>query len=132
MAKAVLSIGGVKGIEFGLGFLCANLSASEYNDELFTDDGTTVRFKTNRSGGVLGGISNGEPIVFRAAVKPVPSARIVQKTVRIRAASVFENTDIQIEGRHDVCLCARIVPVVEAMSALCLADMYMRNAHAHL
>ena len=110
LAKAVLSIGG----------------------ELFTDDGTTVRFKTNRSGGVLGGISNGEPIVFRAAVKPVPSARIVQKTVRIRAASVFENTDIQIEGRHDVCLCARIVPVVEAMSALCLADMYMRNAHAHL
>ena len=114
------------------GFLCANLSASEYNDELFTDDGTTVRFKTNRSGGILGGISNGEPIVFRAAVKPVPSAHIVQKTVRIRAASVFENTDIQIEGRHDVCLCARIVPVVEAMSALCLADMYMRNAHAHL
>ncbi|WP_314743421.1 chorismate synthase [Treponema lecithinolyticum] len=132
LAKAVLSIGGVKGIEFGLGFLCANLSASEYNDELFTDDGTTVRFKTNRSGGILGGISNGEPIVFRAAVKPVPSARIVQKTVRIRAASVFENTDIQIKGRHDVCLCARIVPVVEAMSALCLADMYMRNAHAHL
>ena len=92
-------------------------------------------YETNHAGGVLGGISNGQPIIFRVAVKPVPSIFKPQQTVR-RAGdfgedgkALYETTELQIKGRHDVCLCPRIVPVVEAMTALVLADLLLRDSN---
>ena len=88
-------------------------------------------FKTNNAGGILGGISNGNEIVFRAAIKPVPSIFTEQKTVK-KSGSNFEETKMEIKGRHDVCLCPRIVPVIESMTAIVLADMLLRNETAKL
>ncbi len=85
--------------------------------------GNCFSFKTNNAGGILGGISRGDDIVFRVAVKPVPSIYLSQETVDVNG----NECDILIEGRHDVCLCPRIVPVVEAMTAITLADMILRN-----
>lgn len=150
LAKAVVSIGAVKGIEFGAGFSAADLTGSENNDDMRVskiDDSHgaahgvcsvaahDVEFVTNNAGGVLAGISSGQDVVFRAAIKPVPSIFMPQKTVRVHDMSsaadiknyIFENTDIEIKGRHDVCLCPRIVPVIEAMSSLVMADMILRN-----
>src|SRR5574344_1128234 len=108
LAKAMLSIGAVKGIEFGSGFESASMTGSEWNDvmRISETDGNPL-FETNHAGGILGGISNGNDIVFRIAIKPVPSILQSQKTVNVHG----NNTDIFIEGRHDVCLCPRIVPV---------------------
>lgn len=125
LAKAMLSVGAVKGIEFGAGFSCADMSGSRMNDAMRCADGD-CRFQTNNAGGVLGGISNGDEIVFRVAVKPVPSIFRRQETVRA-SGSGFEDVDLEIEGRHDVCLCPRIVPVVEAMACVTLADLYLRQ-----
>lgn len=122
LAHAVLSIGAVKGIEFGEGFECASLCGSENNDQMRIKEGK-VSFLSNNAGGILGGISNGNTVIFRAAIKPVPSIFKSQKTVNTRN----EEVDIEIKGRHDVCLCPRIVPVIEAMAALTLADLILRN-----
>ena len=135
-AKAVLSIGAVKGIEFGAGFAGCALTGSQWNDAMHVQNGE-VRFETNNAGGILGGISNGNTIVFRAAVKPVPSIFIKQQTVQCARgadgrAPNFEDAELLIEGRHDVCLCPRIIPVIEAMAAICLADMYLRNKSARI
>lgn len=119
-AKAMLSIGAVKGIEFGDGFACADSHGSENNDQMHVENGNVV-FDSNHSGGILGGISNGNKIVFRVAVKPVPSIFKSQNTV-CKKDGKYENTTLEISGRHDVCLCPRIVPVVEAMAALVLVD----------
>lgn len=117
LAKAALSIGAVKGVEFGAGFRAAGMLGSESNDEVSLDQGQ-VRTKKNLAGGISGGISNGEDIVFRIAVKPTSSISRKQQ-----AATKNETmTDLEIKGRHDPCLCPRIVPVIEAMSALVLAD----------
>ena len=120
IAKAMLSIGAVKGIEFGDGFACADSYGSINNDTMHAENGVPV-FDTNHCGGILGGISNGNKIVFRIAIKPVPSIFKKQKTV-CRKGKLYEDTVLEIKGRHDVCLCPRIVPVVEAMTALVLAD----------
>ena len=88
-------------------------------------------FFTNNSGGILGGISNGNEIVFRAARKPVPSIFIEQKT-RQKEENKYEETKIEIKGRHDVCLCPRIVPVIESMAAIVVADMILRNKTAKI
>lgn len=125
LAKAMLSIGAIKGIEFGKGFDVADLTGSQNNDIMYTKDGK-VYFETNNSGGILGGISNGNDIEFSVAVKPVPSIFKVQKTIA-KTQEGFENTELQIKGRHDVCLCPRIVPVVEAMTKIVLADMILIN-----
>lgn len=125
LAKAMLSVGAVKGIEFGVGFSCVDMSGSQMNDAMRCVDGE-CRFQTNNAGGVLGGISNGNEIVFRVAVKPVPSIFRRQETVRT-SASGFEDVDLEVEGRHDVCLCPRIVPVIEAMTYVTLADLYLRQ-----
>lgn len=121
LAKAMLSIGAIKGIEFGEGFAAADLLGSENNDCMHEENGK-IAFDSNHAGGILGGISNGQTIIFRVAVKPVPSIFIPQNTVCVQDGNV-KSTELQIKGRHDVCLCPRIVPVVEAMAALVLADM---------
>ncbi len=123
LAKAMLSLGAVKGIEFGDGFAVASRRGSENNDAM-TEQG----FSTNHAGGILGGISTGAEIVFRLAVKPTPSVGVEQRTVdrNNRAAACA------IRGRHDPCLCPRLVPVVEAMAALVLADMALRSRAARL
>jgi chorismate synthase len=121
LAWAMLSIGGVKGVEFGSGFDLANMRGSQSNDPI-----SPVGFLSNHAGGVLGGVSTGEPIVMRLAVKPTPSISKPQTTVDIHGAP----RTIEIKGRHDPFLCPRICPVAEAMTAVVLADALMeRQAH---
>ncbi len=127
LAKAILSIGAVKGIEFGAGFESSRMTGSEWNDEMMLDDTGNPSFKTNNAGGILGGMSNGNDIIFRLAVKPVPSISKEQQTVQLNDDGSYSNSSIQVTGRHDVCLAPRIVPVVEAMAAIVLADLYLQN-----
>ncbi|GAB4220644.1 MAG: hypothetical protein Kow00102_08870 [Spirochaetota bacterium] len=116
LAMAVMSIGAVKGIEFGSGFAAARKRGSENNDQM--SDG---KFLTNNAGGILGGISTGQDIVMRIAVKPTPSIAKPQKTMDIDGNTV----DISIKGRHDPCIVPRIIPVVEAMVALVVYDAWL-------
>ena len=102
LAKAVLSIGATKGIEFGLGFKAAKAMGSENNDEFYMDNGKVVKY-TNNSGGILGGFSDGSDIVFRTVFKPTPSISLEQKTVN----NSGENTTISITGRHDPIIAPR-------------------------
>lgn len=119
LGKAMLSINAVKGFEYGSGFCGAQMKGSDHND-LYNPDGTT---KTNLSGGIQGGISNGMDIYFRVAFKPV--ATLIQKQ------EVLDNqgniVELQGKGRHDPCVLPRAVPIVEAMAALVLADFYLIN-----
>jgi chorismate synthase len=117
LAKAVMSIGAVKGMEIGAGFEAAKLKGSENNDPI-----TPEGFRTNRAGGILGGISNGDEIIIRAAVKPIPSIGIEQDTVDREGRA----SRISMEGRFDVCAIPRIIPVLEAMVKLVLVDHYLR------
>lgn len=119
LGKAMLSINAVKGFEFGSGFEGTKLKGSEHND-LFNKDGST---QTNYSGGVQGGISNGEDIYFTVAFKPVATIMQKQQTITSEGAMV----EMQGKGRHDPCVVPRAVPIVEAMAALVLADFYIRN-----
>ena len=119
LAHAMLSVGAIKGIEFGAGFAAADMRGSEHNDEM----GETG-FLTNNAGGILGGITTGEEIVFRVAVKPTSSIARQQRTID-RGGS---ETTIRTEGRHDACICPRIVPVVEAMACIVLEDHRKRYA----
>lgn len=119
LGKAMLSINAVKGFEYGSGFCGVEMKGSEHND-IFNDDGST---KTNLSGGIQGGISNGEDIYFRVAFKPV--ATIMQKQNTIDAEG--NTLEMQGRGRHDPCVVPRAVPIVEAMAALVLADYYLLN-----
>ena len=119
LGKAMLSINAVKGFEFGSGFKGATMNGSEHND-LFNQDGTT---KSNLSGGVQGGISNGMDIYFRVAFKPV--ATIMQKQQTINSKG--EKVEMQGKGRHDPCVVPRAVPIVEAMAALTIADFWLAN-----
>lgn len=119
-AKAMLSIGAVKGIEFGDGFAVADSFGSQNNDQMHAENGNAV-YDSNHCGGILGGLSNGNQIVFRLAIKPVPSIFKSQQTV-CKVDGKYETTTLDIKGRHDICLCPRIVPVVEAMAALVLVD----------
>lgn len=124
LSHAVMSVGAVKGIEFGAGFDVADMTGLENND--FMHAGKT--FETNNAGGILGGMSRGDDIVFRVAVKPVPSIYLKQQTIDISG----NECEIEIEGRHDVCLCPRIVPVIEAMSAITVADMLLQNRSSRI
>ncbi|MDR0802929.1 chorismate synthase [Fluviicola sp.] len=122
LGKAMLSINAVKGFEIGSGFGAASMKGSVHND-LFTTDGKT---KTNHSGGIQGGISNGMPIVFRVAFKPVATLMQAQETI----SESFESTQLKAKGRHDSCVVPRAVPIVEAMAALVLLDYYLiQNAY---
>lgn len=119
LAKAIISIGATKGFEIGAGFAAAEMTGSENNDEIRSDG-----FKTNNSGGILGGISNGDEIIFRVAFKPTPSIAIPQETVDKDGNEVLCET----YGRHDPSIFPRAVPVVEAMAALVIEDHYKRQA----
>ncbi len=119
LGKAMLSINAVKGFEYGSGFCGARMKGSEHND-LFNEDGTT---KTNLSGGIQGGISNGMDIYFRVAFKPV--ATLMQKQAVLTNQNAI--VEQQGKGRHDPCVVPRAVPIVEAMAALVLADFYLLN-----
>lgn len=119
LGKAMLSINAVKGFEYGSGFCGARMKGSEHND-LYNPDGTT---KSNLSGGIQGGISNGMDIYFRVAFKPVATIMQKQETLDIHGNIV----EMQGRGRHDPCVVPRAVPIVEAMAALVLADYYLLN-----
>ncbi|MCA9668933.1 MAG: chorismate synthase [Myxococcales bacterium] len=118
LGAALLSIGATKGVEFGDGFALAATSGSQSNDPLVPEG-----FASNHMGGMLGGISNGEPIVARVAVKPTSSIRREQNTIDTRGRPA----KMRVHGRHDPCICPRIVPVVEAMVALVLVDVWLRQ-----
>ncbi len=122
LGKALLSIGAVKGVEIGAGFEAARLKGSEMNDPYYLDEGR-IRTRTNNAGGILGGISTGEPILCRLAVKPTASIAKPQRSVDLQK---MEEVDLRIRGRHDPCICPRIVPVAEAMVALVLVDHLLR------
>ena len=124
LAKALMSIGAIKGFEVGNGFAAARLRGSENNDPMYFDEAEKrVRTRTNNAGGIAGGISNGEEIVVRIAVKPPSSIRKEQETVTTGG----ESATISVEGRHDPCICPRVVPVAEAMVALTLIDHLTRQ-----
>jgi chorismate synthase len=122
LAKAMLSIPAVKGFEIGSGFGGTQMKGSEHND-VFEKGVDGIRTKTNFSGGVQGGISNGMDIYFRVAFKP--TATIMQKQDSINAKG--ESISLEAKGRHDPCVLPRAVPIVEAMTALVLADLYLQN-----
>ncbi len=120
IAQLVFGIPAIRGIEFGLGFPAARLRGSAHNDAYYMD-GSAVRTRTNRHGGILGGITSGMPIVFRAAVKPTPSIAQAQKSVSL---SKGQNVSLEVHGRHDPCIVPRAVPVMEAAAAIAILDAY--------
>jgi chorismate synthase len=122
LGKAMLSINACKGFEIGSGFQAAQSFGSAHNDEFVIHEGN-IHTRTNNSGGVQGGISNGEPIYFRCAFKPVATIRTEQNTVSTQG----EETVLAASGRHDPCVVPRAVPIVEAMAALVIADFLLRN-----
>jgi chorismate synthase len=139
LAAAMLSLGAAKGVEFGAGFAAASSRGSVQNDKpVPATDGSTAAllppgvpalgYGSNNAGGVLGGISNGMPLEFTVAFKPVPSISAGQQTVD-RSGNVRE---LAVRGRHDVCVCPRAVPVVEARTALVLADLLLQNRASRL
>ena len=117
LAQAMFSINAVKGFEYGEGFHAAAMRGSECNDTFINIDGK-IRTRTNHSGGIQGGISNGEKIYFNVAFKPIPTIMQAQKTVNVNGEEVVYD----IAGRHDVCVVPRVLPVVEAMTAVALVD----------
>lgn len=118
LAKALMSIGSVKAVEVGDGFVMAGMQGSQTNDQM-----TRKGFKTNHAGGILAGITNGENIVLRAHCKPIPSIARPQQTIDCRGKEQL----IEIQGRHDICVLPRIVPVCEAMVSIVVADHLLRQ-----
>ena len=119
LANAMLSLGAVKGIEFGAGFELANMKGSEANDPLWMEGDKAIT-TSNNAGGVNGGMSNGMPVIYRMVIKPTPSIGLEQNTVDMKAK---ENATIAVKGRHDPAIVRRIVPVVRALSAFIVADL---------
>jgi chorismate synthase len=122
LAKAIMSINAVKGFEYGSGFNAVTMRGSEHNDK-FKSSGNRITTETNYSGGIQGGISNGQNIYFRAAFKPLATLMKEQNTIDKDG----NKTVIEGKGRHDVCVVPRAVPIVESMAAIILADHYLRN-----
>jgi chorismate synthase len=123
LSKMMFAVPGVKGIEFGAGFAAAGMRGSRHNDPFVLVDGK-VRTAKNDAGGILGGITNGMPVVFRVAIKPTASIAKGQRSLDLESG---RQTELKIEGRHDPCIAPRAVPVVEAGAALVLADLSMRG-----
>jgi chorismate synthase len=122
LAKAMLSLPATKGFEIGSGFGSTRMTGAEHNDPFEMREGR-VRTRTNFSGGVQGGISNGEDIIFRVAFKPTATILRSQETV----TTTGEATELAARGRHDPCVVPRAVPIVEAMAALVICDHYLRH-----
>jgi chorismate synthase len=130
LSSLYFSVPGVKGVEFGKGFAISGLRGSEANDPLIIEDGGVVS-ETNNNGGVLGGIANGMPVIARVAVKPTSSIAKEQRTVDpgddpIDGGGIVE-TSILVKGRHDPCIAPRATPVIEAMTAIGLLDLYLQR-----
>ena len=128
LAKAIFSIGAVKGFEIGDGFAVAAATGLTNNDAFVTDENGSVTKETNHAGGILGGMSDGSPIVFRAAIKPTPSVASTQKTVNKNG----EEIEINIKGRHDPIIVPRAVVVVESMAAITILDAMLSNMNARI
>lgn len=128
LAKAMMSINAVKGFEIGSGFGGVSMRGSQHNDEFYVDGDGDVRTRTNYAGGTLGGISNGEAVYFRVAIKPVSTIGQTQNTVSTDNKAV----SIEAKGRHDPCVLPRAIPIVDAMSALVIMDHYMRHKAQNL
>lgn len=127
LGNAMLSINAAKGFEYGQGFGSMNLKGSQQNDLFYNDNGH-IALRTNRSGGIQGGISNGEEIYFRVAFKPVATVLMEQPTVDVNG----RETVLQARGRHDACVLPRAVPIVEAMTAMTLLDYYLLDRASRL
>ncbi len=123
LAKAMTSINAVKGFEFGSGFRGVKMRGSQHNDEFYQTEDGRIRTRTNRAGGTLGGISNGETIYFRVAFKPVSTISKQQQTVTKEGQAI----SLEAAGRHDPCVLPRAVPIVDAMAALTIMDHYLRH-----
>lgn len=121
LSHIIFAIPAIKGIEFGSGFAAAGMWGSEHNDKIVSEDGKTT---TNNAGGINGGITNGNDLVFRVAVKPTSSTHQQQRTFNIKTG---EMVDLEIEGRHDTCIALRVPVVVEAATAIVLADLMMQE-----
>lgn len=121
IAHAVFAIPAIRGIEFGTGFAAARMFGSEHNDAIVTPEGLT---RTNHAGGIVGGISNGNPLVFRIAVKPTSSTPKPQQTLNVESGEV---ETFSVKGRHDLCIALRVPVVLEAVTALVLADLMLRE-----
>ena len=128
LGKAILSINACKGFEYGSGFAGVSRLGSEHNDAFYTDEDGRPRTRTNRSGGIQGGISNGEEIYFRAAFKPVATIITDQESINEAGETVI----VAGKGRHDPCVLPRAVPIVDAMTALVLADHLLRARSSRL
>lgn len=118
LAQAMFSINAVKGFEYGDGFRAASMRGSECNDAFINDNGK-IRCKTNHSGGIQGGITNGEKVYFNVAFKPIPTLMRPQQTVDVDGNEIIYD----VEGRHDVCVVPRVIPIVEAMTAMVVVDL---------
>ena len=121
LSQILFAIPAVKGVEFGSGFSCSEMSGFSHNDQFLIQNGAVVT-KTNHAGGILGGITNGMPLTFRIAVKPTPSIARTQNTVSL---SAMEETSLNISGRHDPCIVPRAVPVAEAAAAIAIMDAWL-------
>lgn len=122
ISSIVFGVPAVKGIEFGAGFNVAEMLGSENNDDFYYNENGIIKTKTNNCGGILGGITNGMPIVFKCAVKPTPSIGIEQETVNLETK---RNDKLIITGRHDPCIVPRAIPVVEAAMAVAIANLVL-------
>ncbi|MEW6144750.1 MAG: chorismate synthase [Thermodesulfobacteriota bacterium] len=128
LAAALMSLGGIRGFEVGMGFEASRKKGSQVNDVMYKDKNGKLRFKTNNAGGLLGGITNGEDLVVRIAIKPTSSISKVQHTV-----DKYGNPkELRVKGRHDPCLCPRAVPIAEAMVNLVLADHLLISRAARI
>ena len=123
IAQIVYGVPAVKGVEFGAGFAAAGLRGSQNNDDYVISDGQ-IRTATNNSGGILGGITTGMPLIFRAALKPTPSISRPQQSVSLSSGEMQE---LVVKGRHDPCIVPRAVPVIEAAAAIAIFDMILGN-----
>lgn len=128
LASALMSLGGIRGFEVGLGFKASELRGSQANDVMYKDKKGKLRFKTNNAGGMLGGITNGEDLVVRIAIKPTSSISKVQHTVDKKG----KPKELKVKGRHDPCLCPRAVPIAEAMVNLVLVDHLLQSKAARI
>jgi len=118
ISHLAFSVPAVKGIQFGIGFDFSNILGSEANDLYYLED-DKIKTKTNNNGGILGGLSTGMPLVFSVVIKPTPSISIEQETVNVKE---MKNDILKISGRHDACIVPRVMPVIEAITALAILD----------